>query len=91
MAGQILGEVLPYLELKEDNEETKINNESIKVPDIKYKTLKEAEKILRENNLKIQYDGEITNKEKESVIIKEQTPSAGINITSGSTIIVKIE
>ena len=91
VAGQILGEVLPYLELKEDNEETKINNESIKVPDIKYKTLKEAEKILKENNLKIQYDGEITNKEKESVIIKEQTPSAGINITSGSTIIVKIE
>ena len=91
VAGQILGEVLPYLELKEDNEETKINNESIKVPDIKYKTLKEAEKILKENNLKIQYDGEITNKEKESVIIKEQTPSAGINIISGSTIIVKIE
>ena len=48
VAGQILGEVLPYLELKEDNEETKINNESIKVPDIKYKTLKEAEKILKE-------------------------------------------
>lgn len=79
------------MELKEDNEETKIINESIKVPDIKYKTLKDAEKILKENNLKIQYDGEIASNDKENTIIIEQTPSAGINITSGSTIIVKIE
>lgn len=79
------------MELKEDNEETKIIKESIKVPDIKYKTLKDAEKILKENNLKIQYDGEITNNDKENTIIIEQTPSAGINITSGSTIIVKIK
>ena len=79
------------MELKEDNEETKIIKESIKVPDIKYKTLKDAEKILKENKLKIQYDGEIANNDKENTIIIEQTPSAGINITSGSTIIVKIE
>ena len=40
VAGQILGEVLPYLELKEDSEETKVSNESVIVPDIKYKRLK---------------------------------------------------
>ena len=53
IAGQILGEVLPYLELKQDNEKTKQNVENVTVPDITYKTVKEAEKILKEKNLKI--------------------------------------
>lgn len=91
VAGQILGEVLPYLELKEDNEETKIFNESVIVPDIKYKTLKEAESILKENNLKVQYDTEVNKEEKEKIIVKEQIPSAGITINSGSTIKIKVE
>ena len=91
IAGQILGEVLPYLELKEDNEETKISNESVTVPDIKYKTLKEAESILKENNLKAQYDMEINKEDKEKVIVKAQIPSAGITINSGSTVKIEVE
>lgn len=91
VAGQILREVLPYLELKEDNEETKEINESINVPDVKYKTLKEAESILKENNLKVQYDVEINKEDKEKIIVKEQIPSAGITINSGSTVKLKIE
>ena len=91
VAGQILGEVLPYLELKEDNEETKVSNESVIVPDIKYKTLKEAESILKENNLKAQYDIEVNKEDKEKIIVKEQIPSAGITINAGSTVKLKIE
>lgn len=91
VAGQILREVLPYLELKEDNEETKEINESINVPDVKYKTLKEAENILKESNLKVQYDVEINKEDKEKIIVKEQIPSAGITINSGSTVKLKIE
>lgn len=91
VAGQILREVLPYLELKEDNEETKEINESINVPDVKYKTLKEAESILKESNLKVQYDVKINKEDKEKIIVKEQIPSAGITINSGSTVKLKIE
>ena len=91
VAGQILREVLPYLELKEDNEETKEINESVNVPDVKYKTVKEAESMLKENNLKAQYDVEINKEDKEKIIVKEQIPSAGITINSGSTVKLKIE
>ena len=90
VAGQILGEVLPYLELKEDNEETKEEVKSVTVPDIKYKTVKEAEKILKELelNIKIDSDDEEIDKEK---IITSQVPSAGVQINSGSTIVIGVE
>lgn len=91
IAGQILGEVLPYLELKQDNEQTKVNTKSVTVPDIKYKTLKEAEAILKENELKIKYevnDEEINPEEK---IISSQIPSSGICINAGSTVTVTLE
>lgn len=91
VAGKILGEVLPYLELKEDNEETKEEVETVTVPDIIYKNLEESEKILKENGLKIKYDEEINSKEKDNYIVKEQIPSAGITINSGSTISVNFE
>jgi len=91
VAGQILGEVLPYLELNEDNDETKINKEIVTLPDVKYKTLKEAEEILKKNGLEIKYDGKVENKDKENVIIKEQVPSSGITINVGSSIKVSFE
>ena len=91
VAGQILGEVLPYLELKEDNEETKVNTEIVTVPDIKYKTLKEAKEIFKDAGLKIKYDTNAENLNKEEKIVVSQNPSAGININKDSTITVTIE
>lgn len=91
VAGQILGEVLPYLELKEDNEETKVNTEVVGVPDIKYKTLKEAEEILKESGLKIKYDTQDEDINKEEKIISSQIPSSGININKDSIVTVTIE
>ena len=91
VAGKVLNEVLPYLELKQDNEKTKQNVENVTVPDITYKTVKEAEKILKEKNLKIKLGKEIASNEKEKVIIKEQSPSAGISINAESTVMAKIQ
>ena len=91
VAGQILGEVLPYLELKEDNEETKVNTEVVSVPDIKYKTLKEAEVILKESGLKIKYNTKDEEINKEERIISSQIPSSGININKDSIVTVTIE
>lgn len=91
VAGQILGEVLPYLELKEDNEETKVNTDVVTVPDIKYKTAKEAESLLKELGLKIKYSTSEENINKEKKIITSQTPSGGICINAESTVLVTLE
>lgn len=91
VAGKILGEVLPYLELKQDNEETKEQTESITVPDVMYKTAEEAEKILQEAGLEMQYQGDLDKTGKQEKIIKEQIPSGGITINKGSKIQVSFE
>ena len=91
VAGKVLGEVLPYLELKQDNEETKENIEIVTVSDITYKTLDEAEKILKESGLKIKYNKEIETKDKKKYTVKEQIPSSGITINVESSVSVTIE
>ena len=91
VAGKVLGEALPYLELKQDNEETKENVETVTVPDITYKTLDEAEKILKESGLKIKYNKEIETKDKKKYTVKEQIPSSGITINVESSVSVTIE
>lgn len=91
VAGQILGEVLPYLELKEDNEETREEESIVTVPDIKYKTLEEAEKILKENGLEIKYENDEEKINKKEKIVSSQIPSSGITINSGSTVTVTLE
>jgi len=91
VAGQVLGEVLPYLELKEDNEKTKKDTTVVTVPDVKYKTLEEAEKILKESGLKIKYESGEEKINKKEKVINSQVPSGGISINSGSTVLVNIE
>lgn len=91
VAGQVLKEVLPYLELKEDNEKTKENTTVVIVPDIKYKTLEEAEKIIKESGLKIKYENGEEKINKKEKIINSQLPSSGITLNAGSTVIVTLE
>ena len=61
-----------------------VKNEVI-VPEIIGKTVKEAEKILKENNLELVLN---TSEEinKEEYIIKEQTPQSGIKVYEGNKI-----
>lgn len=82
VAGKIFAEVLPYLEIPKDGEEIKQN---VKVPKLIGKTIQEAEKILKENNLKIKLDENETDKEK---IITRQIPEEGVNIKEESNVIV---
>ena len=91
VAGQILGEVLPYLELKQDNEETKEEKIIVTVPDIKYKTLEDAEKILKESGLNIKYETNEEKINKKEKVVSSQIPSAGITLNIGTTIRVTIE
>ena len=91
VAGQVLGEILPYLELKEDNEKTKTETILTSVPDIKYKTLYEAEKILKEMGLNIKYKNYEEKINKKEKVITSQIPSGGITINSGATVLVTLE
>ena len=91
VAGNILKEVIEYLELNEDNKETGEKISTVKVPDITYKSLKNAEEILKQNDLSIEYEGDINKNEKENIIIKQQIPSSGITINSGSKVKVYLK
>ena len=81
VAGKIFSEVLPYLNIKKETDEPK---QQVKVPELTGKTIKEAEKILKENNLEIKTEEGINKEE----IIKKQIPEKEILVDEGTSIIV---
>ena len=82
IASQVLGEVLPYLQIekKEDDEIVKTN-----VPNVIGKKVSEAKDILKECNLKI----EMQENMDDNALITEQIPIPGIEVFEQSNIIVK--
>ena len=59
VGGQILGEVLPYLELKQDKESEETQKEEVEMPEIRNMTVKDARKTLKDLGLEL----EINNSE----------------------------
>lgn len=91
VGGQVLGEVLPYLELQKDNKEEIEEKEEVEVPEIRDMNFSEAKKILKEVGLEIETNIELTKEVKlEEIIIKEQIPKPGIKVNKGSKINVDI-
>lgn len=90
IGSQIFGEVLPYLEVVKDNEEAEQVKNDVQVPNIEGKSIKEAESILKENNLKLVINNEQEGIDKENTIIKEQTPKAGIKVKEEANIYVEL-
>lgn len=88
VGGQVFSEILPYLEVNQGNTEEIEKIEQVETPDIIGKTIKEAENILKENELELDIENESGELDKESVIIKEQIPKPGINIKKGSKITI---
>ena len=88
LGGQILSEVLPYLEVKQGNpEEVELKNE-MTVPDIIGKTISEAKKILEEYKLEIYIKDCYEGLDEENTIVTNQVPQAGINVYEGSYVYV---
>lgn len=89
IASQVLGEVLPYLEITKDNQTEEDIKTEVTVPNVVGMTILEAEKELKEVGLELDFDieGEINKKE---VIIKEQFPKYGIKVHEGTKISVTI-
>lgn len=81
IASQVLGEVLPYLEVKKNNEEEK---QEVEVPNLVGMRINQAKTALDELGLKIEAKEEFDENNK---IIK-QLPKAGIKIKQGTSVIV---
>lgn len=82
VAGKILAEVLPYLEISSETEEIE---ESVEMPNVTGMTFKEAKSILKEVGLE-------TNSELgEESIISDQLPKSGIQIKGGTEVILYSE
>ena len=88
IASQVLGEVLPYLEVKKDNETEEDAKNKVAVPNLEGMTIGEAKKVLKDLNLNLEYNEENTENEEER-IITEQVPVSGVEVLEESSIIVK--
>lgn len=92
VGGQILSEVLPYMEIEKDNSEEKAEETEIEVPEIRGKTIEEAEKTLKELQIELEInDVDIKEINKKETIIKEQLPKPGIKILNNKKVYVDIE
>lgn len=90
VGGQIFSEILPYLEVNKEAVEGEETINQVEVPDITGKSVKEAEQILKENNLQIRINGELEEIDKENTYIKNQIPQAGIVINGESTVTIEV-
>ena len=88
VGGQILSEVLPYLEVNKTGEGVEVVEE-VQTPDVLGKSLAEAEKILKENGLEAVYEMDSEEIDKENTYVEEQTPKAGITVNKGSKVYLK--
>lgn len=89
VGGQILGEILPYLELKQDKE-TEENLEEVETPELRNKTLKEAKQIVKELGLSLEINNMQGEIEESEVYVKEQIPKPGIKITKERKVYIDI-
>lgn len=81
IASQVLGEVLPYLGIKSGEETVQ---EMIKMPNVTGITVQEAKTILNELGIEIELQGEIYDE----TIITKQVPSEGIQVNTGTKILL---
>lgn len=91
VGGQIFSEILPYLEVNQGNVEEIETVEEIQAPDLLGKTIGEAQKIAKENEIELVIENEVEELDKQSIMVKEQIPKAGITIKKGSKIYIKYE
>ena len=90
VVAQILGEVLPYIEMKKDKETEEDLKQDVIVPDLRNKTIKETKKELQELELELEIETELEEYDSESIIV-EQIPKPGIKLKQGAKIICEIQ
>ena len=93
VGGQVLSEVLPYLELQKDKEvETEEEIFDVTVPELRGITIKEAKEKLKEYKMELEVNNLEENQEidETQTIIKEQLPKPGIVVKNTNKIYVEI-
>lgn len=96
VGGEVLQEVLQYLELQKDKEEQveegKEEVVEVTVPELRGTTIKEAKEILKElkMNLEINNLEEGTQINEEETIIKEQLPKPGIVVNNTNKVYIDV-
>ena len=83
IASQVLGELLPALEIAPDNREEIDIKQAVIVPEIREKTLKEALEILKEAGLDAAWEGEV---DKETAVVSDQLPKPGLSVNEGTKV-----
>ena len=84
VVGQILNEVLPYLEVPSDDLSTTSSSNTIKttaLPDIRNKTIAEAKKIIEAAGFTCKTSGG-----QDSEIVTDQVPKPGTSLIAGSSV-----
>ena len=89
IGSQVLGEVLPYLEVQKDNVADEDKKEELEVPNIIGMTISEAKKELENVGLGTTY--EETESDDSNRIITNQVPIGGIEVYEGTNIIAEYE
>ena len=87
IGSQVLGEVLPYLEVQKDNETEDDIKEEVEVPNVTGLTVSEAKKILEDVGLEISYEETEENVADKTVTV--QVPVSGIEIYEGTKVVVE--
>ena len=89
VASQVLGEVLPYLEVQKEAETEEA--QEVEVPNLVGLTIKEAKDTLKEIGLEIEYEKSEDEEIKETdTVIWEQLPKKGVKIKQKNKVIVQI-
>ena len=87
IGSQVLGEVLPYLEVQKDNLTEDDIKEEVEVPNVTGLTVSEAKKILEDVGLEISYEETEENVADKTVTV--QVPVSGIEIYEGTKVVVE--
>ncbi len=87
VVSQMLSEILPYLGVPSSSDATNSTNQNnlIVVPDIRNKTISEAEKILKEQGFTVKT---YTDGDKNNVLVQDQNPKPGAELPKNSIIIL---
>ena len=89
VVSQMLSEILPYLGVPSDNANTGTDTSNLKmVPDIRNKTVTEAEKILKDMGFNVKT---YANGDKNSLLVKDQMPKPGSSLPKDAIIILYSE
>lgn len=94
LGGEILNEVLPYLEVEKTKEEELEIKEDVVMPNVIGKSIEEVEKELKELNLNVEIVNEIEDSEvqeinKAETFVRIQIPVTGISVKEGTTVYVE--